>query len=126
MYRLKVHAISFEEVRIFQDENRGCKGNPDSVNSVNCSFAWYIERVKAVDADRLNDASESSDNTLRPCHQWGNRGERISCWCLKLSLLFLLVSSTALLACVCMCTSLLGITSLISIFDVRREEERDV
>ena len=59
---IEEHPILFQDVRIFQDENRGCKGNPDLVNSDKCSFAWYIERVKAVDADRLNDASESSDN----------------------------------------------------------------
>jgi len=48
----------FEDVRIFQDENRGCKGNADLVNIDKCSFSWYIERVKAVNADRLNDARE--------------------------------------------------------------------
>ena len=59
---IEEHPILFQDVRIFQDENRKFIGNPDLVNSDKCGFAWYIERIKAVDADCLNDASESSDN----------------------------------------------------------------
>lgn len=59
---IEEHPILFQDVRIFQDENRGCKGNTDLVNIDKCSFAWYIERVKTVNADHLHDARELSDN----------------------------------------------------------------
>jgi len=61
---IEEHSILFEDVRIFQDENRGCKGkgNADLDNIDKRSFSWYIERVKAVNADRLNDARGLSEN----------------------------------------------------------------